>query len=84
MLNNDLISIVKVFLFHNTKYSKHSKFEKDIINYNSVMQNLPKPIKIITFGPFSYIRKKINKKFYYIKKEYICFKNNKIIILTLF
>ena len=83
MLNKDLISIVKIFLFHNIKYSKHSKLANNIINYNSVMENLPKPMKIITFGPFSYIRKKINKKFYYIKKEYVCFKNNKIIILTL-
>ena len=83
MLNEDLLNILKSFLFHNIKYGKHLKLDKNIINYNNILIMIPKLSNIEAFGPFSFRRKKINNEVFIIKKEYLKFKKNKIVILTL-
>ena len=38
----ELWIIIKYFLFHNIKFSKHLKNDPDIINFNKVINSLPK------------------------------------------
>lgn len=63
----ELWIIIKYFLFHNIKFSKHLKNDPDIINFNKVINSLPKRL-VPRYGPriMYYPRKNIYKYFYLI------------------
>ena len=69
----ELWIIIKYFLFHNIKFSKHLKNDPDIINFNKVVINLPKRLAP-RYGPriMYFPHKNIYKYFYLIRiKNYI-------------
>ena len=75
----ELWIIIKYFLFNNIKFSKHLKNEPDIINFNKVVNNLPKRLAP-RYGPriMYFPSKNIYKYFYLIK-----IKNNNYIKTTI-
>ena len=67
-LPDELWIIVKYFLFHNIKFSKHLKKDKEIITFNKVIKSLPRRLAP-RYGPriMYFPKKKIYKNFYLLR-----------------
>lgn len=62
---NELWIIIKYFLFHDIKFSKHLKNDPNIKKFNQVINNLPKRL-VPRYGPrIMYYPRKNTYRYYY-------------------
>jgi hypothetical protein len=75
-LPEELWQLIKRNMFHNIKYGKHTLNNKDIIEYNQTIKNIPKKTKQQACGGYC---RRLTNDFYYFEKYFVKINENKFL-----